>query len=80
MFSDETPEILSYITGLKTERSSRVFTKCTHTSNGIQTLQLQFTQLTAFSYHHAEGSISYNVAITDCQFFQMYASVNKTEL
>jgi len=33
-------------------------------------------QLTALSYHHADASTSYSVTITDCQFFQMHASVN----
>jgi len=30
----------------------------------------------AASYHHADYCISYIAGITDCQFFQMYASVN----
>jgi len=28
------------------------------------------------TYHHADASISYTVAKIDCQFFQIYASVN----
>jgi len=54
----------------------RVFTKCTHTSNGSYRLERQFTQLTAVTYHHVDASVSYNVAPTDSQFFQTYASVN----
>ena len=54
----------------------RVFTKCTHTSNGWQNLQKQFTHLTTVTYYHADASISYIVAPTDSQYFQMYASVN----
>jgi len=33
-------------------------------------------QLIAVTYHHSNSSISYIVALTDIQFFQMYTSVN----
>jgi len=33
-------------------------------------------QLIAATYHHSNPSISYIVAPSDIQFFQMYASVN----
>ena len=46
----------------------------------IYTLQIQFAQLIALTYHNADSSISYSVAITDSQFFQMYASVNTNTL
>ena len=53
-----------------------VFTKCTHTCNVLLTIQNQSTQLIAVTYHHADSSISYIDTPRDCQFFQMYASVN----
>jgi len=49
---------------------------CTPTCNGPQTEKIQYTQLTAVTYHHTDASISYTVAKIDCQFFQIYASVN----
>jgi len=60
----------------KTQCSFRVFTKCTHTCNVCYNTQIQYAQLTAVTYQHADAGISYIEATTDCQFFQMYASVN----
>jgi len=37
---------------------------------------MKYAQLTAVTYHHADSIISYIALPTDCQFFQMYASVN----
>jgi hypothetical protein len=46
----------------KTQYMFRVFTKCTHTCNERMTHQVQYTQLTAVAYHHADSSISYTEA------------------
>jgi len=44
------------------------------------TLQLQYGQLITVTYHHADASNSYIATPTDCQFCQMYASVNKNTI
>ena len=49
---------------------------CTHTCNELHIHQIQYAQLIAVIYHHADSSIGYIAAVNDCQIFQMYASVN----
>jgi len=57
-----------------------VYIKCTRTCYVCQTFQFQYGQLIAVTYRHADASNSYIATPTDCQFCQMYASVNKNTI